>query len=137
MPKNISNLLIKPYINGEEIILINHIKIKNLLSGKDYYLNGKNYIDLLNEFQIYFNFNRYKLLPNFYGDFKSITKLEDYNDIPKDIISGIKSEFYKDFNDISICAGLQIKRILKKTLLEIDKIIGEYFEKRKKKKKKF
>ena len=65
MPKNISNLLIKPYINGEEIILINHIKIKNLLSGKDNYLNGKNYIDLLNEFQIYYNFNRYKLLPNF------------------------------------------------------------------------
>ena len=122
--------------SGEEIVLINHIKIKNLQSGEDYYLNGKNYIDLLNEFQTYFNFNKYKLLPNFYGDFKSIEKLEDYNDIPKDIMSEIKLEFHKDLYDISVFAGLQIKGILKKALLDIGKIIGECFEERKKEEKK-
>ena len=51
-------------------------------------------------------------------------------------MSEIKLEFHKDLYDISVFAGLQIKGILKKALLDIVKIIGECFEERKKEEKK-
>jgi hypothetical protein len=40
------------------------------------------YIDLINKYQSYFNFNEYDLIPNSYGELLNIKELEDYNSIP-------------------------------------------------------
>ena len=58
--------------------------------------DNNKYIDLLNKYQEYFDFKEYDIIPNSYGKFLNINKLEDYNDIPDDILSVIKKIFNKD-----------------------------------------
>ena len=105
-----------------------HIKINNRYTLYEKYLNVENYIDLLNKYQSYFNFDDYELIPNYYGNFKKLKNLEDYNEIPNDIIDGIKIVFNEDLYSCSIYKGIQINGIIKKTLSDIGKIIGECFE---------
>ena len=108
------------------------INIKNLEQEKNYFIDESNYIDLLNEFQGYFDFNKYELIPNAYGFFNKISNLEDYNDIPNDIITGINKSFNKNLKEVSVYPGLHIKGILKKNILDIGKLIVECFQEKKK-----
>ena len=89
-----------------------------------------NYIEFLNKFQKYFDFNEYDLIPNSYGKFLKISELVDYNDIPEEIINGIKKTFYIDLKANSCCKGANINGIIKKTMFDIGELIQESFKKR-------
>ena len=93
--------------------------------------DNNKYIDLLNKYQEYFDFKEYDIIPNSYGKFLNINDLEDYNDIPDDILSGIKKIFNKDLKEKSIYKGLTINGIKKITMHEIGEIIEKCFEKKK------
>ena len=88
------------------------------------------YIKLLNEYQKYFDFKEYNLIPNSYRELLKINELEDYNEIPEDILNGIKIIFLKDLKGKSIYKGLKIDRIKKITMNDIGEIIEKCFEKK-------
>ena len=87
-----------------------------------------NYIQILNNYQNYFDFDKYSLIPNFYGVLLKISQLKDYNDIPEDIIDGIKTIFFKDLKEKSTCKGIRINKITKVTIHEIGDIIHQCFK---------
>ena len=64
-----------------------------------------NYIEILNKYQQYFNFDEYDLIPNIYGNFINIQKFKDYNCFPEEILNGIKKIFLKDLKKISPYKG--------------------------------
>jgi len=92
-------------------------------------ITANSYIDILNKYQKYLKFEEYALIPNYYGEFKNIKDLEDYNEIPEDIISGIKKTFNKDLYIYSVFKGIIINNINKKSLLDIGIILEDYFGK--------
>ena len=91
-----------------------------------------NYIEILNKYQKYFNFEIYDIIPNSYGKFLNIKELEDYNDIPYDILNGIKNTFNKDFFFISVLKGIKINGINKKSIKELGDIVQKCFNEEKK-----
>ena len=65
--------------------VIKFIEIENIYNefNSDIYKITKNdYINLLNTYQSCFDFKKYNLIPNYYGNFLNIKDLEDYNNIP-------------------------------------------------------
>ena len=90
------------------------------------------YIEFLNKYQKYFNFSKYNLIPNSYGELLKISELEDYNDIPEEILFEIKILFFKDLKKNSICNGINIEGIVKKSMYNIGEIIENCFKIKKK-----
>ena len=107
---------------------------KSLQDSKQLSLNlNKNmYIKILNEYQKYFNFEEYSIIPNAYGLFSNIKNLKDYNDIPFEILNGIKKIFFKDFFSISVLQGIKINRINKISIKDLGDIIQKCFDDKKK-----
>ena len=95
---NIAVTYIKDY-KGNIIEKLKEIKIKNIHTNIIINLDKYIYIQLLNKYQIYFNFKKYRLLPNYYGKFLYFQELEDYSDIPKDILNTIKTTFQNDLKE--------------------------------------
>ena len=91
---------------------------------------GNSYIELLNKYQKYFDFEKYELIPNSYGNFKKISELVDYNNIPEEIINGIKKIFFIDLKAKSCCKGININGIENRTLFDIGEIIQKCFYKK-------
>ena len=89
------------------------------------------YINILNKYQEYFDFEKYNIIPNSYGKFLNINELEDYNDIPEDILKGIKRIFLEDLKIKSIYQGIKIKGIKNISLHDIGEIIEKCFENKK------
>ena len=58
--------------------------------------NIDNYIEILNQYNKYFDFEKYSLLPNLKLELKYKKNLLDYSDIPRDIID-VLSESDNDF----------------------------------------
>ena len=143
--KNIYNIIFKSSLKEEKLITnVNSIWTSvdkyimiNLQKELDYKKeinikeDNNKYIDLMNKYQEYFDFKEYDIIPNSYGIFLNINDLEDYNDIPDDILSGIKKIFNKDLKEKSIYKGLTINGIKKITMHEIGEIIEKCFEKKK------
>ena len=92
----------------------------------------KNYIEFLNKYQNCFDFNEYNLIPNSYGKLLNISELKDFNDIPVDILDGIKKVFYLDLKSISTYKGIKIHSITKISFLQIGDIIQKCFSNKKK-----
>ena len=90
-----------------------------------------NYIDLINKYQSYFNFNEYDLIPNSYGEFLNIKELEDYNSIPEEILDGVKRIFHTDLKKKSIFKGLSINGIKVISTKDFGEIIEKCFENKK------
>ena len=95
-------------------------------------LNKDVYIKLLNEYQKYFNFEKYSIIPNSNGFFTNIKNLKDYNDIPFEILNGIKKIFFKDFFAISVLKGIKINDINKISIKDLENIIQNCFDENKK-----
>ena len=51
-------------------------------------------IIIINKYQMYFDFIKYGLIPNSYVKLLNITELINYNDIPEEIINGIKIIYF-------------------------------------------
>ena len=100
------------------------------------FLNATEYVNLLNKYQSYFNFEKYDLIPNFYGKFKKSNELKDYHEIPNDIIEGINKVFKKDLYELSTYNGIKFNCIEKITFLDIGKILEQCFEGMRERKKK-
>ena len=100
-------------------------------------LNINSYINVLNKYQTYFDFQNYDLIPNSNKILSKINNLEDYNDIPKDILDGIKKIFFEDLQKKSIYKGLKIKGIKKITMHDIGKLIEKLFENKIKEERKY
>ena len=124
----LNNLKISQKKTKENYIL--GVEIENKYKKK-YFVVKNDYINLLNTYQSYFDFKTYKLLPNYYGDFLSITELEDYNDIPEDILNSINNSFHKDLKKETIMKGLQIENIRKRIITDIGIIISNLFNSKK------
>ena len=92
----------------------------------------KKYIELLNKYQKYFNFKEYNLIPNSYGVLHNISNLKDFNDIPDEILLGIKRILFKDLKANSTYKGIIIDGIEKVSMVEIGNIIEECFKNKKK-----
>ena len=91
----------------------------------------KYYAEFLNKYQNYFDFDEYNLIPNSYGKLLNISELQDYNDIPGDILSGIKKIFFLDLRAISTFKGIKIKGIKKIKMIDIGDIIQNCFAQKK------
>ena len=89
------------------------------------------YIDLINKYQVYFDFKQYDLIPNYYRKCFKIQELEDYNKIPDDILDGIKKIFFNDLKGKSIYKGIKIDGIKEKSFHELGEIIEKCFEEKK------
>ena len=112
----------------------NEIIFKNESSKEGYIIifgytriTTNSYIDLLNKYQKYLNFEQYALIPNYYGKFRKINDLVDYNKIPEDIIYGIKNTFNEDLYTLSVFKGIKIDNINEITLLDIGSKLEDYF----------
>ena len=112
---------------------IDAIEIKTKFTETKYILK-KDYIDLLNTYQSHFNFKLYKLLPNYYGKFLYLEELENYNDIPDDILEQINISFQEDIRKKTIMKGLHIESIQKKSMVDIGTLLGILFNSKKKEK---
>ena len=105
-------------------------KLQKLKKLEENSLN--NYIEFLNKYQNFFDFNEYNLIPNSYGKLLNICELKDFNDIPVDILDGIKKVFYLDLKSISTYKGIKIHSITKISFLQIGDIIQKCFANKKK-----
>ena len=117
----------KSFLDNNKIIFKNESGKEGYIKIGDTKITANLYIDLLNKHQKYLNFEEYALIPNYYGKFKKIKDLMDYNEIPEDIINGIKKTFNKDLYKYSIFKGIKINNINKKSLLDIGTILEDYF----------
>ena len=90
------------------------------------------YIEILNKYQGHFDFNKYDLIPNNYGDFLNIQDFEDFNCVPEEILDGIKKTFSKDLKQKSPYKGLNIKGINKNSIKDLGEIIEQCFENKRK-----
>ena len=120
---------IQKSLDNNKIIFTNESVKEGYIKIGDTKVTANSYFDLLNKHQKYLNFEEYALIPNYYGKFKKINDLEDYNEIPEDIIYGIKKTFQKDLNKHSVFKGIKIDNINKKSLLDIGTILEDYFGK--------
>ena len=112
----------------DEYIMIHTQKKLQSMEKIDDNFDVNNYIKVLNEYQSYFDFHKYDIIPNSYKRFLNINYAEDYNDIPDDILTAIKNVFNKDLKKQSVLKGLNIKGIAKKSIKDIGEIIEICFE---------
>ena len=94
--------------------------------------SDNNYIEILNKYQDHFDFNKYNLIPNAYGDFLNIKDFEDYNCVPEEILNGIKITFSRDLKQKSPCQNLNIKGIKKNSIKDLGEIIEQCFDNKRK-----
>ena len=90
------------------------------------------YIEILNKYQGHFDFNKYDLIPNAYGEFLKIQEFEDFNCVPEEILVGIKKTFSKDLKQKSPYKGLNIKGINKNSIKDLGEIVEQCFENKRK-----
>lgn len=81
-----------------------------------------NYIEILNQYKKYFDFEKYSLLPNINLELKYKKDLLDYSDIPTDIID-VLSRYDNDFEGEIMHFDLNIE-IQKKNISDFSKIMN-------------
>ena len=129
---NVTNIILEDVqqsLDNNEIIFKNESGKEGYIKIGDTKIAANSYIDLLNKYQKYLNFEEYALIPNYYGKFKKLKDLVDFNEIPEDIINGIKKTFNTDLFKYSVFKGIKINNIKKESLLDIGTMLEDYFGK--------
>ena len=132
---NVENIILEGIHKNLDNNKIRFNNISNYKSIKEGYIRidanniaCNSYIESLNKYQKYLDFQKYALIPNYYGKFKKINELANYNEIPEDIINSIKKTFDKDLYINSVFKGININNINIKSLLDIGKLLEDSFE---------
>jgi hypothetical protein len=91
------------------------------------------YVEMINKYNQYFDFEKYELLPNMKNRLKYKKDLLDYSDIPRDIIKAL-SEYDSDFTEEIMHFELKME-LQKKNIIDFSKkmnnIISALEEKKK------
>jgi len=96
-------------------------KVK-IFSKDDIGIDIDDYIEVLNKYNKYFDFEKYPLLPNVNLELQYKKSLLDYSDIPRDIID-VLSKFDNDFKKEIMHFDLKIE-IQKKNISDFSKIMN-------------